>query len=196
MKSVRKLVLKMSISIDGYVGGPNGELDWLFRSMDDDAAAWTVDAVWQAGVHIMGSKTFADMAAHWPSSTEVFAAPMNRIPKVVFSRSGARRTPPTNAGEIESWKNARVASGDLAAEIAKLKAEPGKNIIAHGGATFARSLVKLGLVDEYKLLVHPVALGRGLPLFSELAAPMDLELVEAKAFQGGAVAHVVRRRRP
>ncbi len=138
---------------------------------------------------------------------------MNQIPKVVFSRSGsagvgaqsttraladarARATSPSGSepGVIESWSTARVATGDLAEEVARLKQEPGKDVLAHGGATFAQSLVRLGLVDEYRLLVHPVALGRGLPLFSGLAAPIDLDVVEVKSFRGGAVAHVYRTR--
>jgi dihydrofolate reductase len=82
----------------------------------------------------------------------------------------------------------------LAEEVARLKHEPGKDILAHGGAAFAQSLVRLGLVDEYRLLVHPVALGRGLPLFSAIATPLDLELVDLKRFSGGAVAHVYTKR--
>src|SRR5581483_3264798 len=78
----------MSVSADGFVAGPNGEIDWLFRSTDPVATAWTVATIRDVGVHIMGSRTFQDMAAYWPSSTEPFAAPMNDIPKVVFSRSG------------------------------------------------------------------------------------------------------------
>ena len=85
-----------------------------------------------------------------------------------------------------------MASGDLAQEIAKLKAPEGKPIIAHGGASFARSLVAQGVVDQFALLVHPVALGKGLPVFSELTAPMALKLVSSKAFAGGSVAQVCR----
>ncbi|WP_280953203.1 dihydrofolate reductase family protein [Rhizobium sp. L43] len=85
-----------------------------------------------------------------------------------------------------------MASGDLAEEIAKLKAQEGKPIIAHGGVRFARSLVALGLVDQFALIVAPVALGKGLPLFSELAGPMPLKLISSKAFPGGAVAQIYR----
>src|SRR5262252_146437 len=73
---MRKLVLKMSVSLDGYVGGPNGEIDWLFKNLDEGATAWIADTVWQAGVHIMGSHTYQDMAAYWFTSTELLAAPM------------------------------------------------------------------------------------------------------------------------
>lgn len=85
-----------------------------------------------------------------------------------------------------------MASGDLAKEVADLKAKEGKPIIAHGGATFARSLIAAGLVDQYHLLVHPVALGSGLPIFSALTTPRRLHLVSAKAFPKGAVAHIHR----
>lgn len=205
---MRKLILKMSMSVDGFVGGPNGEIDWIFKSSDAAGAAWTIETLWNAGVHIMGSRTFKDMAAYWPTSTQPFAPPMNEIPKIVFSRQGTTGTAATTqalqdatrlhpAGEamvppaiLASWANPVVASGNLAEEIARLKREPGKPILAHGGASFARALVQNGLVDEYRLLIHPVALGRGLPLFCDLARPLDLKLLSATAFEGGAAAHV------
>lgn len=84
-----KLVLLMQVSVDGFVAGPNGELDWIFKTMDSGATAWIVERLWKAGVHIMGSHTYQDMAAYWPSSTEPFAAPMNEIPKIVFSQGSS-----------------------------------------------------------------------------------------------------------
>jgi dihydrofolate reductase len=198
---MRDLMLKMSISIDGFVGGPDRGIKSVFDS-DQEATAWTVKNVWNASLHIMGSRTFHDMAAYWPTSTEVFAPPMNQIPKVVFSRRGpaimkavsttaALGDARANAGtgqfaELQPggaiWAEAYVASGDLAEEVAKLKAHEGKPIIAHGGASFARSLIAQGLVDQYDLLVYPVALGKGLPVFSDLAAPRPLKLVSSTAF--------------
>jgi len=204
---MRQLILKMSVSVDSFVGGPNGEIDWIFKRYDAGATAWTMETLWQAGVHIMGSRTFRDMAAYWPTSTEPYAAPMNEIPKVVFSRSGQLPSATTQAladarrqrteeasaaAALSSWSNAEIASGDLASEIARLKQQPGKPILAHGGASFARSLVRHGLVDEFRLLVHPVALGRGLALFADLDRLLDLRLISATAFDGGAVAHVYR----
>ena len=98
---MRELVLKMSMSVDGFVGSPDGGIKWVF-SNDPEAIAWTVSTVWNASLHIMGSRTFHDMAAYWPTSTEVFAAPMNQIPKAVFSRQGVgsleRRTPRRRCG--------------------------------------------------------------------------------------------------
>lgn len=212
---MRKLILKMSMSVDGFVGGAKSELDWIFASMDEGAVDWTMKSVWQAGVHIMGSRTFHDMASYWPYSNEVYAAPMNEIPKVVFSKKPSVTSPAARSttqavrdasrarggladarsgdpATEKSWLNARVMSGDLATDVAQLKSEPGKDIMAHGGASFARSLVHLGLVDEYQLLVHPVARGQGLPLFSELPKPIALQLVSSTTFPAGAVAHVYR----
>lgn len=208
---MRELILKMSVSIDGFVGGADGAIRWVFDD-DQQAIAWTVDTIWDAGLHIMGSRTFKDMAAYWPTSTEVFAPPMNQIPKAVFTGKGAATLSAAkttaalddaraNAGPqqaaqrqpgAESWGEAYVASGDLATEIAKLKAQAGKRIIAHGGASFARSLIAQGLIDQYALLVHPVLLGKGLPIFSGLEAPRFLRLMRSIAFPGGSVAQIYR----
>jgi dihydrofolate reductase len=210
---MRKLILKMSVSIDGFVGGPNGEIDWILKTIDESVTVWTLDSLWAAGVHIMGSRTFYDMASYWPYSTEPFAAPMNQIPKVVFSKKGLvesftedfTTTAFKNASDspgvdemkqlspgAESWTEPTVAIGDLIEEITLLKQQPGKDILAHGGAGFARSLVKTGLIDEYRLLTHPVILGKGLPLFSDLLKPVDVKLISTSLFNSGAVAHVYR----
>ncbi|WP_395448805.1 dihydrofolate reductase family protein [Aminobacter sp. UC22_36] len=198
---MRELVLKMSMSVDGFVSDMDGRNGWMFGT-DREAKAWSVEFLWNASLHVMGSRTFHDMAAWWPASTDQFAAPMNQIPKAVFSRQGPAMPTKANAeaattraapqAGAESWAEAYVASGDLRAEIAKLKAQEGKPIIAHGGVSFARSLVAGGLVDRFALLVAPVGLGRGLPLFSELVAPVPLDLVSSRAFPGGAVAQVYR----
>jgi dihydrofolate reductase len=139
---------------------------------------------------------------------------MNQIPKAVFSKQGPAvlkaaaatikglRDAQTQAGDTqtgqlqpgaESWAEAYVASGDLADEITKLKkAKDGKPIVAHGGAAFARGLIAQNLVDEYVLLVYPIALGKGLSIFSDLPAPRPLELVRSRAFPLGAVAQIYR----
>ncbi|WP_201315118.1 dihydrofolate reductase family protein [Dyella sp. EPa41] len=209
---MRPLILKMSISLDGFVAGPNGELDWLFRTSDEGGRRWVEEMLWQAGLHAMGSRTYADMASFWPTSDMPMAAPMNEIPKVVFTRQksldlGAGRTTaalrdaqsaepaaaaPAHAANLKSWTEAEVASGDLVTEMTRLKQQPGKFILAHGGAQFAQSLVASGLIDEYRLVVHPVILGKGLPLFSQLPKPLDLELQAITVFRSGTAAHIYR----
>ena len=206
---MRELVLAMSMSLDGFVAGPGGDIGWMFGG-DQEAIAWKVGVVADASLHIMGRRTFQGMAAFWPTATGAFAPPMNRIPKAVFSRQGpavleaggpAGGSGDADAGGVrpgqrqpgaDSWGEAHVADGDLADEMARLKAQDGRPIVAHGGAGFARSLVAEGLVDRYSLLVHPVALGAGLAIFSGLAAPGRLRLVSSKAFPGGSVAQVYR----
>jgi dihydrofolate reductase len=209
---MRKLMMKMSVSVDGFVGGINGEIDWIFKNTDEASTAWIVGLCREAGLHIMGSKTFHDMASYWPTATDAIAAPMNEIPKALFTKKGftgidpARTTtavenarkfnaargilPNTDQSPAAaSWAEARVFDGDLAEGIRTLKAEPGKPILAHGGAGFMRSLIATGLIDEYHLLIHTAALGAGLPIFTGLARPLDLKLVDVKVFPGGAVAH-------
>lgn len=189
---MRKLILKMSMSLDGFVSDFEGTNKWMFGS-DPEPKAWGVELISNASLHIMGSRTFAVTAPFWPTSTMPFAAPMNQIPKAVFSKRGPAILAAATARGVpgaESWAAAYVASDDLAAEIAKLKARDGKPIIAHGGAVFARSLVAAGLVDEYALLVSPMALGKGVPLFSDLATPSPLRLVSSTAFPGGAIAQI------
>lgn len=212
---MRKLVLKMSVTLDGFVAGPNGEMDWVFKTASEDGKAWTVDRISQAGAHLMGHKTFNDMAAYWPNSSEVFAAPMNEIPKIVFSREGFD---PSHRGEssaalkdaiqanraeggntvstlppsAKSWAEPTVITGDLAQGIKELKKQPGKALLAHGGAGFARNLVQTGLIDEFWLLTHPVAIGQGLGLFAGLKMPMYLKLVDTKSFSAGQLAHLYR----
>jgi dihydrofolate reductase len=130
----------------------------------------------------MGRITYESMADTWPSATDPVEAFINDTPKVVFSRTlGSAR-----------WPEARIARGDMAEEIARLKAEPGGEILAHGGVRFVQSLVRLGFVDEYRLYVHPVTVGSGAPLFPDLGHPQGLRLVSSRVFQGGVLALAYR----
>jgi len=209
---MRKLILRMSVSLDGFVSGPNGESDWIFRTSSADSLESVVSLLRQAGAHAMGSRTYYDMAAFWPYSASPLADSMNAIPKIVFARHGIKdgtqvdaktraladaqrdrigqRTVTPTEAVLQSWAKPTVVSGDLAEEVARLKQQSGDFILAHGGARFAQSLVATGLIDEYRLIVHPVALGRGLPLFSGLQQPIDLRLVSTTAYSSGVVAAV------
>ena len=178
---MRNVVLKMHVSLDGYVKATSGDvMGWIFRTYDDELKAWEVDLLWQAGTHNMGRRLYEEMAAYWPTSTEEFAPPMNEIPKVVFSKTMRQA----------DWAHSRISNGDVEEELACLKQESGKAILAHGGPEFAQSLSRLGLIDEYRLIVHPVFLAGGLPLFKE---PMDLKLLSTRSFPAGAVALIYGR---
>jgi dihydrofolate reductase len=181
---MRRLILQTGISIDGYVAALDRSHPWKDTGGDEGVKRWILDSVWGAGAHLMGRVTYEEMAAAWPTSTSEFARPMNEIPKVVFSKTL----------QHADWPETRIASGDLGEEIARLKREPGNDLIAYGGARFDQALSRLGLVDEYRLMVQPAALGAGLPLFKDLAAPLQLELVEATTYATGLAIHVYRPR--
>jgi dihydrofolate reductase len=171
------LVLKMSVSLDGYIAPPDGSTGWEAAGRSPDGASWTLETVSNAGLHLIGAATYTRWAGFWPGAPGPFAKPMNDIPKVVFSSSLK------SAG----WGETPIVSGDLAEEVTRLKKERSGYLLAQGGVRFARSLVQTGLIDEYRLVVHPVLLGAGERLFS---APLTLEPISTTAFSGGAVAHV------
>jgi dihydrofolate reductase len=179
----------MGMSLDGIVAIPrNGRLvpvtegDWGLPPEDPELTKLKLQWVGDAGAHLMGRATYEEMAAYWPTSTHAYAAPMNEIPKVVFSNTLGRA----------DWPESRIASGDIAEEIDKLKQQPGKDLMAHGGAAFAQALASNNLIDEYRLITHPLAAGAGQPLFKDLQTPLALELIDARTF-GGTVVRVYRR---
>ncbi len=189
-QALRKLVLQMGMSLDGVVAIPRDdrlmpvmEGEWGLPPEDPELTKLKLRWVWDAGAHLMGRATYEEMAGYWPSSTHAYAAPMNDIPKVVFSKTLERA----------DWPQSQIARGEIADEIAKLKQQSGKDLIAHGGATFAQSLARSDLIDEYRLITHSVAVGSGLPLFRDLQTPLRLELIDAKTF-GSTAVRVYRRR--
>src|SRR5215475_11428563 len=108
---MRKLIMRMSITVDGFVGGPNGENDWVFKSSDETSRASAVERFWDAGLIIMGRKSFANMAPYWPTAPGPFAAPMNEIPKAVFTQNGYKGVSLPNAEQspaAASWVGARI----------------------------------------------------------------------------------------
>jgi dihydrofolate reductase len=177
---MRQVILQMGVTVDGYVAGTGNEGDWRLGSEHPDVHAWKLASLRHIGTHIMGRITYQEMARHWPNATDEYAAFMNNIPKVVFSS-----TLPS-----ADWADSQIARGDLAEEVDALKRRPGGDIMAHGGAAFVQGLSRLGLIDEYRLVVLPVALGNGLPLFKDLARPLRLNLVEANSYPGGTLINV------
>jgi dihydrofolate reductase len=179
----RKLILQMGISMDGFLAVPSGNgLTPVMEggglpAEDPELTRTKVDWLWETGAHLMGRVTYEEMASYWPTSTHDYAAPMNEIPKVVFSKSLERA----------DWPESEIARGDLAEEIARLKDTAGKDMVAWGGASFAQSLARLGLIDQYRLVTHPVAVSKGEPLFKDLSSPAQLRLVETMMFSSAAV---------
>jgi dihydrofolate reductase len=177
---MRKVFLKMHASLDGFVVGENGEMDFLFQHFDDEMREWEVPGLWEAGVHVMGSHTYREMAETWPTSSDPVAPPMNEIPKVVFS----------NSLESADWQETTIERGDVGEVIARLREESGKDILVHGGPNLVQQLTRENLIDEYRVVVHPVALGAGKQLF---AGRVELKLIDTRPFPTGAVALTYRR---
>lgn len=180
---MRDVVLYMSMSLDGYTDSDR-EHPGMAIPEGEELQRWKLERVSAAGAHLMGRVTYEQMSSYWPHSDDRYAAPMNEIPKVVFSR--------TLSDAEATWPVTRVARGDLATEIAAIKAEPGSDVIVWGGAGLAGALVAEGLVDEYRLLVQPLVLGRGDALFGQLTQSRHLDLIEARPFPSGVVVHTYR----
>jgi dihydrofolate reductase len=179
---MRTVVLQMGVSLDGFVAGADGNNDWGLPPECPDVTAWKLGSLSQAGTHIMGRVTYQEMAAHWPTATDLYAQEMNSTPKTVFSR-----TLPS-----ADWAGSSIARGDLTEEIDSLRRQPGGDIMAHGGAAFVQALSQRRLIGEYRLVIRPVALGSGLPLFKDLTAPLLLTLRSATAYPDGTSIQVYR----
>jgi dihydrofolate reductase len=180
---MRNVILYMSMSLDGLVDSDREHPGMAIRE-GAELKQWKLDRISKAGAHLMGRVTYEQMSSAWPQSDDPYAAPMNEIPKIVFS---------TTLSDAEaSWPVSRVARGDLTTEIAAIKAEPGPDVIAWGGARFAGALAAADLIDEYRLLIQPLVLGRGRALFDQLPESRHLTLVEATPFPSGVVVHTYR----
>jgi dihydrofolate reductase len=185
---MRKLILRISISIDGFIESSDGKIDFA-KSRSPEGAAWVAEKIGQAGAHLIGRKAFCEMAPFWPTASAASAKAMNEIPKIVFSKKGFD---PSQASSAKSWAEAKVITGDLAEGIIALKKQTGKDLIAHGGISFAQNLVQTALIDEFWLATHPVAAGNGFSLFEKLSKPLYLKLIDTKVFSTGAMMNIYR----
>lgn len=175
---MRKVTLIMTASIDGFVVKPDGMAVGA-TAEPAELKRWKLDRISQAGTHAMGRVVYQEMASFWPLSKDLYAGPMNDIPKVVFSKTL----------KTAEWPESTIASGDLAREIATLRRKPGGEIIAWGGASFAQSMSRENLIDEYVIITRPVAYGGGKPMFLGLPKALELNLLTATSFPTG---HVLR----
>jgi dihydrofolate reductase len=184
----RELILHMSVSLDGFVAHKDGVIDWHSRQsgggVDHGGRRHraNLELLGQIDTIVMGRGGYVDMEQGWSGSDNPMAVLMNGLPKVVFSQSLSEVT----------WSNARLSRAPLEDEIPALKREPGKDLVVFGGARIAHSLMRHRLIDEYRLTVHPVALGEGLPLMHGLPEPQRLDLISSTAYADGCVAQVFR----
>ncbi|WP_329174382.1 dihydrofolate reductase family protein [Streptomyces sp. NBC_01477] len=179
---MRSVTCSMSVSLDGYIVGPDGGFDWA--PPDEEVFRFATDEVREASVHLLGRRLYESML-YWETagqdpalgfSTGEFAAIWRALPKVVFS---------TTLSAVQG--NAQLASGGLVEEIERLRAVPGEGNIAIGGANLAAEAADSGLIDEYRVRVYPVLVGGGVPLFPQHERRVNLELVETRTFGSGVV---------
>ncbi|TWE21453.1 dihydrofolate reductase family protein [Kitasatospora atroaurantiaca] len=177
---MRKILLFMVASADGFYEGPHQEFDWPV--VDDEFNDFALEQLDSVDTLLFGRVTYEGMAAYWPTAEAQqndpkVAGVMNSIPKVVVSRTLERA----------EWANTRVIGGNLAEEIAALKAQPGKDIAVFGSSALSVSLLELGLLDEVRIMVNPVVLGGGKSLFRTTGGRIHLELLGTRAFGSGNV---------
>jgi dihydrofolate reductase len=179
---VRKFKLQVQTSVDGYMAGPNGEMDWLTFPWTDDIGAYINAITEPVDCIVLGRKLAEGFIPAWAAGPEGEDQEsidwMNNTPKVVI----------TNTLTESPWDNAEVANGDVAATINELKARPGGDMIAYGGGTLVSSLIAEGLLDELHLFVNPTAIGAGMPVFPDLDSHQRLRLVTAQPFGCGITA--------
>lgn len=182
---MRKLIVSINVTLDGFMAGPNCELDWHFNSWNDEMARSITKQLAQADTILLGKNTYGGMAQHWAPKSDLmtpredvdFADMLYRYPKIVFS------TTLSTAG----WNNVSLFKGNIFKKVTWLKQQPGKDMIIYGSGKLVSSLAKLGLIDEYRLWVHPVFLGSGKPLFKNLQQTMNLRLYKTETFSSGVV---------
>jgi dihydrofolate reductase len=178
---MRKLKLQMQMTINGYVGGLNGEADWMTWNPDAEFIAFLNSLIDSSDTLLLGRKLVTgDFIKYWENTANInpehpFAKKIVDIPKVVFSKTLDKST----------WNNTILAKGDLADEIANLKKQNGKDILVFGGAGFVSSLIKEGLIDEYHLIINPTAIGNGMTIFNSLDSVRKFTPIQAKLYPGG-----------
>lgn len=183
---MRKIITTTWVTLDGYIAGPNGEMDWVGEVYDDAMGAYEGDIVNAADTLLLGRVTYDSFAGSWPhvpdnpsvsEGEKTYARRLNEMRKVVFSRTLERA----------EWNNSTVMREVTPEAIEQLKREPGRDMLIYGSASIVRTLTDLGLIDEYQLLVHPVVLGSGKPLFQNLKDQVKLKLVNSKTHPSGVV---------
>jgi dihydrofolate reductase len=180
---MRKLAVFNSVTLDGYFSGVNGDMRWAHKDSND--AEWNAFVAENAkggGVLVFGRITYDLMVSYWPTplalrSNPVVAERMNSLPKVVFSRTL----------DNPSWSNTKLMKGDLAAEVGRMKKEPGEDMVILGSGSIVAQLAQAGLIDEYQIVMTPVVLGKGRTMFEGLKGNLALKLTRTRTFENGNV---------
>src|SRR3989441_5043690 len=181
---MRKVILSNSVTLDGFFEGPNKELDW--HIVDEEVKEYAIDLLSKVDALLFGRVTYQLMADYWPASATNPSTPksdleiadkMNNLPKIVFSKT---------LQEVK-WNNSRLVKENIAEEISKMKQQPGKDMVIFGSGSIVSNFMQHGLIDEYRIIVNPVVLGNGNPLFKGIKDKHNLNLLKTRAFSSGVV---------
>jgi dihydrofolate reductase len=177
---MRKIIFFMLVSLDGYFEGPKHAIDW--HNVDEEFNEFSNAQLESTDLLLFGRVTYELMAGYWPGADAarddpVTTAAMNRLPKIVFSRTLNGAT----------WQNTRLVKENIGEEVRRLKAQPGKDIFIFGSSDLSLTLIQNNLIDEFRILVNPVVLGKGTPLFKGLQEKLYLHLLKTRTFRNGTV---------
>lgn len=172
---MRKIIVSIFLSLDGSFEGHNKELDW--QGWDDEMEKYMAEFLNNVDAILLGRVAYQLLADYWPSSTERLAPTLNNLPKIVFSKTL----------ENVEWKNSRLVKENINEEILKLKQQAGKDMVLFGGADIAATLLQLGLIDEYRIIISPVVLSNGKPFFKDIKDKLGLKLLNTKTSSCGNV---------
>src|SRR6185369_4929710 len=180
--SMRNLSVFNSVTVDGYFTDKDGDMSWAHKQDDPEWNAFTAENAKSGGELLFGRVTYDLMASFWPTPAAEKMAPevaenINKAPKIVFSRSM----------EKAEWNNTRIIQGDLAEEIRKLKEAPGEGLVLMGSGSIISQIALAGVIDEYQMVVNPLALGKGRSMFDGIKEQLNLTLVSTRAFKNGNV---------
>lgn len=179
---MRKLMQFMMTSLDGYVARANGDLDW--HVVDEEFNAFADEQIQAVDTILFGRVTYEGMASYWPTqfaidNDPIIANLMNTMPKIVFSKTLSSA----------DWQNTRLIKDHIPEAVAELKQQPGKDLIIFGSSHLCASFINLGLIDEFRIILAPVVLGSGQPLFGGVKDTLKLKLLKTRAFDSGNVLH-------
>jgi len=183
---MRNIIVSMRVTLDGFIAGPNGEMDWMEEFIDESLANYESELQKTVDTTLFGRVTYQGFESFWPQVARDPASPMglveyadqlNAMRKIVFSKTLSRA----------EWNNSVVVKEIVPEEIIHMKQEPGRDMVIYGSASIVRTLTNLGLIDRYHLLVYPVVLGSGKPLFQDIVHMVKLSLVSTKTHPSGVV---------
>ena len=186
MAPVRRLIVSNLVSLDGFVAGPEGELDWFVHEgfmKGTEFGQYARNMISSVDAILLGRRTYQEFVTYWPNATNddpVITERINNLPKIVFSRT----LPKVEWGK---WNNARLVNGNAAEEVKRLKEQPGRDLVIYGSADLVSSLMKEELIDEFQLFLQPVVLGKGKPEFIGVNERYRLKLTKTTPFNSGAV---------